>query len=162
MPRESDASFTSILAAAAVGALAMYLLDPDKGRRRRAIARDKAMSVVAQTQDVAGKAARDLSHRIDGVRANVARPFRERGTPDDLRLIERVRSRIGRVVSHPHAIHVGAHQGRVPPFARNNPPILRAVCVDAGCLKVTRLDATEDTLDMLCRPRFNQLMAYLS
>ncbi len=113
MTRESESAVTAVLAAAAIGAAAMYLLDPDKGRRRRAIARDKARSLLAQAEDFAGRAARDLSHRIDGVRASAARPFRDAGTPDDLQLIERVRSRIGRVVSHPHAIHVGALAGRV-------------------------------------------------
>jgi hypothetical protein len=33
--------------------------------------------------------------------------------PDDLQLIERVRARMGRLVSHPHAIQVGANNGRV-------------------------------------------------
>jgi hypothetical protein len=38
-----------------------------------------------------------------------------RGAPtrDDLQLIERVRARIGRAVSNPHAIQVGASEGRV-------------------------------------------------
>jgi hypothetical protein len=122
----------------------MYMLDPDKGRRRRAIARDKVRSVLAQAEAFAGKAARDLSHRFDGVRAEVARPFRGDGTPDDLQLIERVRSRLGRVVSHPHAIHVGAYLGRVtvsgPILAREVAPLIEAVRAVPG------VDAVDDHL----------------
>ncbi len=98
---------------AALGATVMYLLDPDKGRRRRAIARDKARSVLTHAQERAAKSARDLGHRVEGVRARARQAFERAPAPDDLVLIERVRSRIGRVVSHPHAIQIGARDGRV-------------------------------------------------
>jgi hypothetical protein len=103
----------TLAAAVALGAAAMYLLDPDKGRRRRAIARDKIRSALCDVEAFAGRAARDLSHRVDGVRAQANRAMRRGETPDDLQLIERVRSKIGRVVSHPHAIHIGALQGAI-------------------------------------------------
>jgi hypothetical protein len=56
--------------------------------------------------------ARDLAHRTTGVLAAVRGAFR-RAPPDDDTLAERVRARLGRVVSHPHAIAVAAERGRV-------------------------------------------------
>lgn len=110
---ETQHVWTKVLASAALGAVAMYVMDPDKGRRRRALARDKALSVVGDTQYAFGVAARDASHRMQGWRARARRLFAQEGAPDDLRLIERVRARLGRLVSHPHAVQVGANQGRV-------------------------------------------------
>ena len=110
---ETQHVWTKLLASAALGAVAMYLMDPDKGRRRRALARDKALSVVGDTRYAFGVAARDASHRVQGLRARARRLFTQDQAPDDLRLIERVRARMGRLVSHPHAIQVGANQGRV-------------------------------------------------
>jgi uncharacterized membrane protein len=111
--REAQYVWTRLLASAALGALAMYVMDPDKGRRRRALARDKALSVVGDTRYACGVAARAASHRMPGWRARARRLFARDEAPDDLRLIERVRARMGRLVSHPHAIQVGANHGRV-------------------------------------------------
>lgn len=103
----------TVLGSVAIGAAAMYVLDPDKGKRRRAIVRDRAHAVVADTRQAFGAAARDASHRIEGLRARAARILGDAPIPDDLQLIERVRARMGRLVSHPHAIQVGANRGRV-------------------------------------------------
>jgi hypothetical protein len=131
MTNRSNTDLTSLAAAIAFGAIAMYLLDPDKGRRRRAIARDKAASLFSHAGEFAGKGARDFAHRLDGVRARIRRRHNGHRTPDDLQLIERVRSKLGRVVSHPHAIHVGAYNGRVtvsgPILAPEVQPLLYAV-----------------------------------
>ena len=88
------------------GAGLMYLADPGRGKRRRAIARDRA---AARWRDVAhefDKAARDLSNRTHGLNAAVQSIFRHSEADGPL-LEARVRSRIGRAVSHPHAIRVG-------------------------------------------------------
>jgi hypothetical protein len=122
---------TTIIGSAALGALAMFLLDPDKGKRRRAIARDKALSLIDDSRDAAGVAARDATHRIQGAQARVRRLFRRGPVPDDLQLIERVRARMGRLVSHPHAIQVGAHDGRItlsgPILAREAQRLVHAI-----------------------------------
>ena len=116
---ERDMQATRVLAgllfSIALGAIAMYVLDPDKGRRRRAIARDKTRRLVVNTQRMVRIAARDTRHRLQGLRAQ-ARHLLERrreAAADDLLIIERVRARLGRIVSHPHAIQVGARDGRV-------------------------------------------------
>ena len=102
-----------VAGAALLGGVAMYVLDPDKGKRRRALIGDKAYSVVSDARQALGAATRDAAHRIEGMRARARRLLSNAPIPDDLQLIERVRARMGRLVSHPHAIQVGANNGRV-------------------------------------------------
>jgi gas vesicle protein len=55
------------LAGAAVGAFAMFLFDPDSGRRRRAVARDKAVRYANETVESVQSTARDLRNRATGL-----------------------------------------------------------------------------------------------
>lgn len=127
---ESHRNWTTIITSVALGAAAMYALDPDKGRRRRAIARDKARSLAIDTRNALGVTRRDIEHRVQGLRARALRLIHGRPAPDDLQLIERVRARMGRLVSHPHAIQVGAYRGRVtlsgPVLAHEARPLLES------------------------------------
>jgi hypothetical protein len=58
-----------MLAGAGIGAGLMYLLDPQLGRRRRALARDKAVSLAHQAQEAAEVVGRDMSNRARGLAA---------------------------------------------------------------------------------------------
>jgi uncharacterized membrane protein len=94
----------------------MYLLDPDRGRRRRAVARDKTVHVLSAGGASLGRASRDLGHRSRGLAAETGARLRSRlhsEIPEDRVLEDRVRSRMGRFVSHPHAIEVLAVDGEV-------------------------------------------------
>ena len=95
-----------------LGAGMMYLLDPDRGRRRRAVMFDKAASLWCGGGDTAAKMARDFQNRATGLGARV-KSLAPRGPVEDDVLVARVRARIGRAVSHPSAIEVTASQGRV-------------------------------------------------
>ncbi|MDT3678608.1 MAG: BON domain-containing protein [Burkholderiaceae bacterium] len=92
-------------AALTLGAAAMYYLDPDKGRRRRALARDQALSAGRRVSDVTRTAGRRAWNRSRGLAAQ-GRARIAAETPSDAQLHDRIRSRIGRVVTHPRAIHV--------------------------------------------------------
>jgi uncharacterized membrane protein len=99
---------------AGLGAGVMYLLDPDRGRRRRAMLRDKAASLVSESTWMAGKTWRDVSHRAEGVAARGRDLlYGHEGSVDEQTLEARVRSRLGRVCSHPHAITVNVSGRRV-------------------------------------------------
>lgn len=63
------------LAAFGLGAAIMYVLDPDNGRRRRMIARDKAMSAANDAADAVESTARDLHNRAQGTVAEVKGVF---------------------------------------------------------------------------------------
>ena len=102
------------LAGAALGAAAMYLADPDRGRRRRALASDKMRSMAYRTSDAIDVARRDLGNRVQGFRAQTGRFFSQsHGTNDDDTVAARVRKEIGRSVSHPRAVKVDVQQGYV-------------------------------------------------
>lgn len=96
----------------ALGAAAMFMLDPQQRRRRLALARDQARHLGRSATGFADVALRDLGHRAKGVAAQATRLVR-RGAADDVVLTQRVRAALGRVVSHPHAIWVTAAEGCV-------------------------------------------------
>ena len=56
-----------LLAGLGVGAVLMYFMDPDRGRSRRALARDKAVGLANDISDSAQKTATDLSNRASGM-----------------------------------------------------------------------------------------------
>jgi uncharacterized membrane protein/gas vesicle protein len=150
--RSTNQAWSKWIAGAALGAVAMYLSDPEKGRRRRALARDKMQRMVAKTGDAIDVTSRDLGNRIQGLRAEASRMLlmqRKQPTDDQL-VVERVRSKIGRAVSHPHAIKVTANQGRVtlsgPVLANEKEQLLEAVRAVPGVVDV------EDALEVHERP----------
>lgn len=97
----------SFLGGFAVGALVMYYLDEQSGGRRRALARDKMVAAghdAAWTAQAKGKRAVD---RAKGVMATGHLDRVSRHEPDTAQqLHDRIRSRLGRVVSHPRSVHV--------------------------------------------------------
>jgi hypothetical protein len=98
-----------------LGAGLMYLLDPERGRRRRALVRDQFVHALYEIDDMIGVVSRDLGHRTRGAWAGVwSLPRRSVGeTVPDATLNERVRSKLGRFVSHTRPIEVTARAGRV-------------------------------------------------
>jgi uncharacterized membrane protein len=95
-----------------LGAGLTYFLDPDRGRRRRALVRDTVTHAAKVGRTAAGKTSRDVGHRVSGLVSQATRTFKADAVSDEV-LVERVRARLGHVVSHPHAIGVTAEGGRV-------------------------------------------------
>jgi hypothetical protein len=106
-----DQSLT-LIGGMGLGAALMYMLDPDRGRRRRALVRDQLAHAANILPDALDATTRDLSNRTRGLVAEVGSVFDSRETSDEV-LMERVRSKMGRVVSHPHALKVTANQGSI-------------------------------------------------
>jgi len=96
---------------AGIGAGLMYLLDPERGRRRRALIRERTGSVARDAQRAAGRVTRDLENRVQGQAAQ-ARQRRQEPVNDDV-LMARVRAKLGRLISHPHQVEVTARHGAV-------------------------------------------------
>lgn len=95
-----------------LGAGLMYFWDPQRGRRRRAQLLDQMEHAKHCTEDFFDKAQRDLSNRASGVTAEACSMW-DSHAADDRVIAARVRSKLGRYCSHPHAIHVESHDGRV-------------------------------------------------
>ncbi len=69
----STSPFTWLLGGIALGALAMFLLDPEQGNRRRALARDKLYSAGTKARKSMDAASRDLANRAQGMRSEASR-----------------------------------------------------------------------------------------
>ena len=102
----------SFLAGAAIGAGLMFLLDPDRGPRRRALTRDRMLSVGRQAGQDFGAKARHLRDRARGLVAG-ARSRMEADLQDDDVVAEKVRAELSRVVSQPGAVVVAVEHGVV-------------------------------------------------
>lgn len=101
------------ISAAVAGATAMYFLDPEQGRRRRALARDKIVSASIHSTDLTRAQSRRLSNGVRGLGARIASHLPSRGeSASPAVLHHRVRSHLGRVVSHPKAVHVEVTEDR--------------------------------------------------
>jgi uncharacterized membrane protein len=94
----------SALGGFAAGVLAMYFADPRQGRRRRAEACNRLVALWHDVSNELDKAQRDGRNRVQGLGARIFSLWRQRNTEAEV-LLGRVRSAIGRAVSHPHAIH---------------------------------------------------------
>src|SRR5690606_37640947 len=106
----TPAGESSWLFAAALGAGLMYLFDPQQGRRRRALLRDQWVHLRRLAREGARVTAHDVAGRSAGMVAVVSRRLNGNSQEDvpDTALVDRVRAKLGRVVSHPHAVHVTA------------------------------------------------------
>jgi uncharacterized membrane protein len=103
----------SLITALAAGAIATYFLDSYQGRRRRAVARDVISNRLRRLNDARRVAALDARNRLQGALGKLReRMAPEREVADDV-LAARVRSRLGRAVSHPGALEVRADSGVV-------------------------------------------------
>jgi len=109
---DDEGSIGRIVAGALIGAAVMYLLDPDRGARRRSLVRDKLVRAGHTSADRLGKLGRDTRNRAAGAVAETRAHFRS-DNADDVVLAERVRAEIGHVASNARAIDVSVCEGCV-------------------------------------------------
>jgi osmotically-inducible protein OsmY len=119
----------ALIGGAGLGAALMYIFDPDRGKRRRALIRDKVEAAGNKLSDTADKMQRDLRNRAYGVVAEAKSIFRHDEVTDDV-LVDRLRSRLGRIPVHVGAFDVSAKDGvvtlRGQILADELPRVLRA------------------------------------
>lgn len=97
--------------AVGMGMMTEYLLDPQRGRARRATVRDKVGRTARDIGTGADALAADVAHRTRGVSAGARYRFKGRRVEDARVLHERVRAELGRHVRHPHAVDVRVEGG---------------------------------------------------
>ena len=95
-----------------LGAGLMFIFDPSRGRRRRALIRDRIVHTGHLLAHAIGVTSRDLSNRASGMLAIGNHLFDREAVSNEV-LLARVRARLGRSVSHPHAISVTVTNGHV-------------------------------------------------
>lgn len=122
-----------------LGAALMYLFDPDRGRGRRALIRDKAEGAANKAGDYAEKMSRDIRNRAYGLVAETKSIFQTEEVTDDV-LVDRVRAKLGHYSANIAAIDVAAVSGAIilsgRVQAKDVPDILRAVRSVRGVKRV--------------------------
>ncbi|HTT07160.1 MAG TPA: hypothetical protein VMF64_17930 [Steroidobacteraceae bacterium] len=129
-------SFASALTGAVTAAGVMYYFDANSGRRRRLALGQRSAGAARRSLARLQAASHGLAHRAVELVARATALLRgDEAAPGVL--VERVRSRLGRVVSHPGAVHVSADEqhavrlsGAV--LAWEHEPLRRAVAGVAG------------------------------
>ena len=101
----------NLLAGFGLGAGLMYVLDPQLGRRRRILMRDKLVRAGHKTEEGLCTLRHDLANRVTGLAAEAKGLF-ARDEPSDQVVTDRIRAHLGRLVSHPHAIKVSVQEGQ--------------------------------------------------
>jgi hypothetical protein len=135
---------TMWLSSLGLGAATAFLVDPASGNRRRRRIGDAVVHLTHGARDTASSVGRDLRNRTQGIMASTRRRMR-REHADDGVIEDRVRTVMGRILSHPHAITVKAQGGRVildgPIVAAEEHGLVNAVRAVAGVKHVeTRFD----------------------
>jgi osmotically-inducible protein OsmY len=101
-----------MLIAGFFGAGLMYFLDPDGGKRRRALMRDQLEKMSHTASEQAEVLAKQAADKARGVMAETSRRLKPDEASDET-LAARIRSEMGRIVSHPHAVEVRVQNGVV-------------------------------------------------
>lgn len=132
----------NLVSGVGIGASLMYMLDPSSGHRRRALVADQLRHVMRVALHLLAKSSRDFNHRTRGLFNETYSRFKVEHVPDHI-LVERVRSKIGRVVSHPHAIGVSARAGCVtisgPILAEQSESLIHCVARVRGVSSVKNM-----------------------
>jgi osmotically-inducible protein OsmY len=89
----------------------MFLLDPDRGARRRALVRDKSVKLLRRSGRGIQDRGEDIGNRIAGAAAETRGRLKD--SPTNRQLEERVRAELGHHVEHAKAIDVIADDGFV-------------------------------------------------
>ena len=110
---ESGSSPLAILFSLGVGAALMYFLDPDNGRRRRALVRDQLVRGGHSLQDASEAAVRAAANRTRGAIKRTQQRITGEDAVEDSILEERVRSALGHIIDDLNSFTVRATSGNV-------------------------------------------------
>jgi osmotically-inducible protein OsmY len=100
---------------AAVGAALMYFFDPEQGKRRRSLVRDRAGGLFRQTGRRAERAGRTIASEAQGLKQKATHlKEEEKPQPDDVTLARKVETEIFRPADAPKGqVNVNVEQGVV-------------------------------------------------
>ena len=113
MKMERSTELVALLAGLGIGAALMYLLDPDRGARRRSLIRDKAARASRETGRGLLERAHDVKNRAQGQVAELRGRITGTDQLDDDQLVARVRAELGHRVDRARSVEVAAHNGEI-------------------------------------------------
>jgi osmotically-inducible protein OsmY len=139
--KASGVSTKAVGAAGAVGLAAGYFLDPDSGKRRRHIARDRAVSVIRRGADRTRPEAEYRTQQAEGkVEAAKSQAAPEKPAANDQALAERVKSEIFQPADAPKgSVNINVEDGDV--YLRGEvkrPEEIRKLVEEAGAVDGVR------------------------
>ncbi len=107
--------FSLVTLSLIAGAATAWLFDTESGRTRRAKTRDKFIHLSCLARRSGGRRLRDLSNRSRGLVATLRLAFfpNRAESVEDTKLVQRVRSQIGRSIKHPRDLRISARNGSV-------------------------------------------------
>lgn len=103
---------TALIDGLAIGAIAMYFLDPDRGKARQSEAKDQYNAFLKNKQKALDVMVEDFQNRAQGLNCEVQAALRNEPVTDEV-VYSRVQSALGHAASHPKAIVVGVSDGEV-------------------------------------------------
>jgi hyperosmotically inducible protein len=107
----SGADGLLILGGIGLGAMLMYFLDPDSGRRRRASLRERYADGSRVLHDATEAAVQAAAARTRSVAARVSGKVAPEDQAEDSVLLERLRAAMSKVIPDVHAIDVRVRDG---------------------------------------------------
>jgi uncharacterized membrane protein len=133
-------SVASALTGAVTAAGVIYYFDATSGRRRRAELSERSASTARRLLSRLRVAGRDLGNRAGGMASRAVNALRPSRLSPEV-LAERVRACLGRVVSHPGAIHVSVEEPGVvlltgAVLAWEHRPLVKAILMVSGVSRV--------------------------
>jgi osmotically-inducible protein OsmY len=98
-----------------LGALLAYFFDPENGRRRRALARDRIPAFLRRMNEKAERAGKAVAAEAEGVKQKATHlEEEEKPQPDDVTLARKVETEIFRDADVPKGqINVNAENGKI-------------------------------------------------
>lgn len=91
----------------------MYFFEPNRRHTRRKLCAEKTVSILAQGEHLVQKKGKDMLNRARGLLAEARSRCEATEHVSDEVLLERVRSRIGHVISEPHSMSITVRGGTV-------------------------------------------------
>lgn len=105
-------TLSRIAVAVATGAALMYYLDPQQGRRRRALLRARGTVAGNDASAALRAGSRHVADRAQGALSQARQTLQGNPPADDV-LRDRIRSRMGHVIERPGLVNVDVQQGFV-------------------------------------------------
>lgn len=104
----------SLVGGAAIGAGLMYILDPNRGRARRSMLRERGIRAVHIAQREANKQLRNAGNHLVGRMREIKSSVRHRSSDisDDI-VLDRVRAQLGRDIRHMRMLDFTVQDGCV-------------------------------------------------
>lgn len=133
----------NFLTGATLGAGFLYYFDPVLGNRRRSLVRDQINHAFNKAGDAIDATVRDMQNRAYGLLAEARGSLTSDNAGDEI-IVQRVRSKMGRHVSHPSSIEVSARNSVV----HLRGPILAHEVDDLVCA-VKSVRGVQDVVDDL-------------